>query len=113
MTNSWKSYFAKINQEHFKNEVLFLRNYLKTLIKICGPGYGEQELSKLNYEQEKGNKFRRTTNMNVRQRVLEARIAERISKNPSLAKDLGIEIRYKKTADSCNQNNVKRSTDNV
>lgn len=51
--------------------------------------------------------------MNVRQRVLEARIAERISKNPSLAKDLGIEIKYKKTADSCNQNNVKRSTDNA
>ena len=51
--------------------------------------------------------------MNVRQRVLEARIAQRISKNPNLAKELGIEIRYKQIADNCTQNTVKRSTDNA
>ena len=51
--------------------------------------------------------------MNVRQRVLEARLAERITKNPSVAKELGIEIRYKKTADSCRQHTVKRSTGTV
>lgn len=31
--------------------------------------------------------------MTVRQRVLEARLAERISKNPQLAKQMGIEIK--------------------
>lgn len=32
--------------------------------------------------------------MTVRQRVLEARLAEKIEKNPVLAKTMGLEIKY-------------------
>lgn len=90
-----------------------MRNYIKNGIQICEPEYGGHTFLKLNYVQEKGSRLRRTTNMNVRQRVLEARLAERISKNPNLARELGIEIRYKQNADSCRQHKEKRSTGNV
>ena len=45
--------------------------------------------------------------MTVRQRVLEARLAEKIEKNPAFTKTLGIEIKY------CNGNAIKAQRKNV
>lgn len=45
--------------------------------------------------------------MTVRQRVLEARVAEKIEKNPALAKIMGLEIKY------CNENTIKVRKSNV
>lgn len=42
--------------------------------------------------------------MTVRQRVLEARLAEKVDKNPALAKSMGIEIKYRER----NSVNAKR-----
>lgn len=42
--------------------------------------------------------------MTVRQRVLAARIAERIEKNPKIAKEMGISVEYPKNFDSLIEN---------
>lgn len=41
-------------------------------------------------------KQKRRKEMTVRQRVLAARIAERIEKNPNMAKEMGISVEYPK-----------------
>lgn len=45
--------------------------------------------------------------MTVRQRVLEARLAEKIEKNPALAKTMGLEIKY------FNENDIKAKRKNL
>ena len=45
--------------------------------------------------------------MTVRQRVLEARLAEKIEKNPDLAKTMGVDIKY------CGKNDRKAKQKNA
>ncbi len=50
--------------------------------------------------------------MTVRQRVLEARLIEKINRNPKLAKQLGIEVEQWEDTNKLNKSEI-RPTDNL
>lgn len=84
-----------------------MRNLIKKPVRICEEYHGERCYERLKFNQDKENQIRRTDIMNVRQRVLEARLAEKACKNPALAKQMGIEISYHRETES----KIEKNTD--
>ena len=72
----------------YKMRLIFLHSMLKSRDVFSKRCHGEQYYQRLQYRhQEERNK-----EMIVRERVLESILAARISSNPDLAKELGIEL---------------------
>ena len=68
-------------------------------------------MMEIQYIQQKEKRWGKA-DMVVRQRVLAAKLAERVEKNPALAKQMGIEIKYHKFVNNCNNKEI-RSADSV
>ena len=52
--------------------------------------------------------------MTVRERVLQARLIERVNKNPALAKQMGIEVEQREDTRTINKPEIRlRPTDNL